>query len=123
MATIARRDVEEALRSDEPVDLLLDVERIAADGERRETGRLALGWKPEDLERLLAQAGGDEITLTFREGELQRLLNAAAALVAVGHGSGSLQDRMSTSLVEAARSVDSGAAADVLNRWVAASRS
>ena len=51
------------------------------------------------------------------------LLNAAAALVAVGHGSGSLQDRMSTSLVEAARSVDSGAAADVLNRWVAALRS
>lgn len=76
VATIARRDVEEALRSDEPVDLLLDVERIAADGERRETGRLALGWEPEDLERLLAQAGGNEITLTFREGELQRLLNA-----------------------------------------------
>jgi len=76
VATIARHDVEEALRSDEPVDLLLDVERVATDGEGRETGRLALGWETEDLERLLAQAGGDEITLTFQEGELQRLLNA-----------------------------------------------
>jgi len=76
VARVARHDVEEALRSDEPVDLLLDVERLAADGEGRETGRLALGWEPEDLERLLAEASGDEITLTFQEGELQRLLNA-----------------------------------------------
>jgi hypothetical protein len=76
VATIARGDVEEALRSDEPVELLLDVERIAADGHGRETGRLGLGWEPDDLERLLAQATGDEITLTFDEGELQRLLDA-----------------------------------------------
>ena len=75
VATIARSDVEEARRSDEPVDLLLDVERIAADGQGRETERLALGWEPEDLDRLLAQATGDEITLTFDEGELQRLLD------------------------------------------------
>jgi hypothetical protein len=74
-ATVARHDVEEAIRSDEPVDLLLDVERLAADGDGRETGRVALEWEREDLERLLASAGGDEITLTFDEGELQRLLD------------------------------------------------
>jgi hypothetical protein len=76
VATIARDDVEEALRSHEPVELLLDVERVAADGDGRETGRLALGWEPEDLERLLAEAGGSEITLSFDERELQRLLDA-----------------------------------------------
>ena len=76
VATVSRADVEEALRGEQgPVDLLLDVERVAADGAGRETGRIALGWEPEDLERLLAQASSDEITLTFNEGELQRLLD------------------------------------------------
>jgi len=51
------------------------------------------------------------------------LLNAAAALVAAGVGdpTGSLVARMGTALVLAARSVDEGAAQDVLERWVAAS--
>jgi anthranilate phosphoribosyltransferase len=51
------------------------------------------------------------------------LLNAAAALVAAGVGApgGALVDRMGTALVLAARSVDEGAAADVLDRWVSAS--
>jgi anthranilate phosphoribosyltransferase len=51
------------------------------------------------------------------------LLNAAAALVAAGVGdpAGSLVARMGTALVLAARSVDEGAAQDVLERWVAAS--
>ncbi len=51
------------------------------------------------------------------------LLNAAAALVAagVGSGSGTLVARMGTALVLAARSVDEGAAEAVLERWVAAS--
>jgi hypothetical protein len=75
VATIERAEVEKALRSDEPVDLLLDVERFAADGSGRETERIALGWEPEDLERLLAQSGG-EITLTFDEAELRQLLDA-----------------------------------------------
>jgi hypothetical protein len=73
--TISRKEVEEALRKDAPVDLLLDVERVAADGAGRETERIALGWEPEDLERLLAAASDDEITLTFDEAELQRMLD------------------------------------------------
>ena len=50
------------------------------------------------------------------------LLNAAAALV-VGEPSskGSLAERLVTGLEVAATSIDSGAAADVLDRWVAAS--
>jgi hypothetical protein len=74
-ATLDRGDVQSALQSDEPVDLLLDVERVAADGSGRETERVAIAWEPEDLERLLAQNSG-EITLTFDEGELRQLLDA-----------------------------------------------
>lgn len=50
------------------------------------------------------------------------LLNAAATLVAAGVGQGPLVSRMSTGLDEAARSVDTGAARDVLARWVTASQ-
>lgn len=53
------------------------------------------------------------------------LLNAAAALVAdatlPGTGSGSLAERLAAGLEHAARSVDDGAAAAVLERWRAAS--
>src|ERR687888_573810 len=53
----------------------LDVERAAAEGDGRESERIALAWEPEDLERLLAASSADEITLTFDEAELQRLLD------------------------------------------------
>ncbi|MGB2874473.1 MAG: hypothetical protein WBB76_03265 [Gaiellaceae bacterium] len=76
VTTISRTEVEKALRADEgPVDLLLDVERVAADGNGRETSRVALGWEPQDLERLLATTSDDEIGLTFDEAELRRLLD------------------------------------------------
>ena len=51
------------------------------------------------------------------------LLNAAAALVAAGVGEGDLVKRVSAGLELANQSVDSGAAADVLARWVSASSS
>jgi anthranilate phosphoribosyltransferase len=50
------------------------------------------------------------------------LLNAAAALVAAGIGEGDLPKRIAAGLELAARSVDSGAAADTLDRWIAVSR-
>ena len=75
VATVSRAEVEEAARADEgPVDLLLDVERVAADGEGREMQRVALAWEPADLEQLLDSTSGDQIPLTFDEAELQRLL-------------------------------------------------
>jgi len=55
------------------------------------------------------------------------LLNAAAALVAdgthAGVASGTLTERLRAGLRHAAHAIDSGAAADVLRRWVEASRS
>jgi anthranilate phosphoribosyltransferase len=46
------------------------------------------------------------------------LLNAGAALVAAGVGEGDLVARVAAGLELAKQSVDSGAAADVLRRWV-----
>jgi anthranilate phosphoribosyltransferase len=51
------------------------------------------------------------------------LLNAAGAVAAAeGAGAGDLADRLSAGLREAADSIDSGAAANVLSRWVTASQ-
>jgi hypothetical protein len=75
VATVPRGEVEEALRAPGPVDLLLDVERVAADGDGRETQRIALAWEPQDLERLLTSASGDKVSLTFDQDEIRRLLD------------------------------------------------
>jgi hypothetical protein len=74
VTTISRTEVEKALHEG-PVDLLLDVERIAAEGDGRESERIALAWEPEDLERLLSTSSADQITLTFDEAEIRRLLD------------------------------------------------
>ncbi len=74
VTTISRTEVEKALHEG-PVDLLLDVERVAADGEARESDRIALAWEPEDLERLLSTSSAEQITLTFDETEIRLLLD------------------------------------------------
>lgn len=80
VATVSRVEVEEVLRTDEgPVDLLLDVERVAADGDAHETERISLTWEPQDLERLLATTSGDQIALTFDKDEVRRLLDDVEA--------------------------------------------
>lgn len=48
------------------------------------------------------------------------ILNAGAALAAVAGGERSLQDRVAAGMAVASAALDSGAAADVLRRWVAA---
>jgi anthranilate phosphoribosyltransferase len=50
------------------------------------------------------------------------LLNAAAALVAYAPGSDTLDEQLGRQLAAAAASVDSGAAAEALQRWVSSSR-
>lgn len=80
VATVSRDEVEGVLHTDEgPVDLLLDVQRVAADGDKPETERIALAWEPQDLERLLGTTTGDQITLTFDEEEVRRLLDDVEA--------------------------------------------
>jgi len=51
------------------------------------------------------------------------VLNAAAALVALDSSAdGSLEDRLETALRRANESIDSGAAAPALERWIAATQ-
>src|SRR3954468_12844758 len=57
--TVARGDVEKALRLDEAPELVLDVAR---GDEQRD---LSVSWTKDDLERLLQEASGDRIQLTF----------------------------------------------------------
>ncbi|MCX5390225.1 anthranilate phosphoribosyltransferase [Streptomyces sp. NBC_00094] len=49
------------------------------------------------------------------------LLNAAAALTALEAGGGTLVEQLSAGIARAAESIDSGAARQVLERWIAAS--
>jgi hypothetical protein len=63
--TISRTAVEEALRLEEPPELVLDVTGPA--GERS----IAVSWKRDDLERLLSEATGDTIQLTFDRAALE----------------------------------------------------
>lgn len=64
--TISRSAVEEALRLEEPPELVLDVTGPA--GERS----VAVSWKRDDLERLLREATGDSIQLTFDRAALEQ---------------------------------------------------
>jgi anthranilate phosphoribosyltransferase len=50
------------------------------------------------------------------------LLNAAAALVAVAPGEGSLDEQLATGIARGAEAIDSGAAGEVLERWATISQ-
>lgn len=49
------------------------------------------------------------------------LLNSAAALTALDPTDGTLNEQLAAGIAKAAESIDSGAAARALERWVAAS--
>lgn len=48
------------------------------------------------------------------------LLNSAAALVALDPTDGTLNEQLAAGVAQAAQAIDSGAANDALQRWVAA---
>jgi hypothetical protein len=66
--SISRSAVEEALRLDEPPELVLDI--TGPSGERS----IAVSWKRDDLERLLGEATGDTIQLTFDRAAIEQAL-------------------------------------------------
>jgi len=83
--TIARSAVQTALAESEIPPLVLDIRR----GD--ESSSVALTWKRDDLERLLGEAAGDQIQLTFDSAAIEQAfrdveahgLREKAAIVAV----------------------------------------
>ena len=72
-ATIPRDEIEEALASDQPLDLILDVTWPRDGGV--ETTDVTVTWQRSDLESLLAGMDSDAITLSFDRAGLQRAID------------------------------------------------
>jgi len=72
-AIISRGEIEEALQSDAPLDLILDVMR-PREGQV-ETTNVRVAWQREDLEALLDRFDTDVVELSFDRAELERVLD------------------------------------------------
>jgi hypothetical protein len=72
-ATISRSHIETALADDEGADLRLEIARIQ-NGERDDRA-VSVAWERADLEQLLRNASGDQITFAFDQEELERMLD------------------------------------------------
>jgi hypothetical protein len=72
--SVPRSEIEEVLAANEmPIELVLDVARFS-DGETTDTRTVAVSWERSELERLLREAQGDEVTLTFDRETLHRAM-------------------------------------------------
>jgi hypothetical protein len=72
--SIPRSEIEEVLGANEmPIELVLDVSRLS-DGEASDTRSVAVSWERSELERLLREAQGDEVVLTFDRETLRSAL-------------------------------------------------
>jgi hypothetical protein len=80
--SLSRSEIEDVLASEEaPIELVLDVTRFS-DGEAAETHNVAVSWERSDLERLLKEAQGDEVVLTFDREALSQAIQSDVE----GHG-------------------------------------
>lgn len=74
--SISRAEIEEVLASEgEPIELVLDVAR-SSDGESRESRNVAVSWERSDLERVLEEATGEQVLLTFDPEALNQAMEA-----------------------------------------------
>jgi hypothetical protein len=70
--TIPRSEIQDVLAAEEePIELVLDITR-SSDGEAGEMRNVSVTWERSDLERLLNEAEGDQIVLTFDLDALRR---------------------------------------------------
>src|SRR5215207_203243 len=73
-ASIPRSEIEAVLDAKElPIELVLDVKRLS-DGESAEAHTVAVSWERSELERLLGEAQGDDVILTFDPETLRRAI-------------------------------------------------
>jgi hypothetical protein len=74
--SLPRSEVEQALAAeDAPLELVLDLTRFA-DGEPTDTGRVAVAWERNDLERILQETEGDRVAFTFDRDTLWQAMEA-----------------------------------------------
>jgi hypothetical protein len=74
--SVRRSEIEAALGQNEaPIELILDVTRFA-DGEPTGAASVAVSWERNELERLLKEAEGEEVTLTFDREALRQALES-----------------------------------------------
>ena len=92
VTTIRRDAVEEALRQEEPVDLLLDIERVTTDG-GRETERVALAWETEELEQLPKEEVRKYIAKAFEDPEHQAQVEAWPVVSGLGNDTFTVEHR------------------------------
>jgi hypothetical protein len=101
-ATIPRDQIAEALQSDPPAELILDVVR-GADREDAERRSVSITWTQRDLESLLELPGPDAVQFYFDPEELGRLFDDVEA-----HG---LREAAVVLSIAAAAAVGAGQAA------------
>jgi hypothetical protein len=73
-ATLPRSEVEEAIAGKGEVSLKLEVNARPEGAADFEAHTLEIDWDRADLERMLEQAPGDQVTLTFDAGELADII-------------------------------------------------
>lgn len=73
--TVPRDEIEAALTSEPPADLILEVLRTSPGSEDAERRTVNVGWTRTDLESVLANRDADAITFSFDAKELQRALD------------------------------------------------
>jgi hypothetical protein len=82
--TLPRKEIEDALRADEPPELFLDVARGRNGGAADvEAHTIRVEWDRRDLEELLRTTTDEDVALTFDRSELEQALEEADV---EGHG-------------------------------------
>ena len=73
--TVPRDEIEAALTSEPPADLILEVLRTSPGSDDAERRTVNVGWTRTDLESVLANRDAQAITFSFDANELQRALD------------------------------------------------